>query len=1076
MNSTVRHAVALCALLLLPGWVAAQQTATITGQVTSSSTGEPLAGATIQVAGTNLGTLSNVEGQYLLVIPASRVTGQEATITAQQLGYRPLSRTITLTAGSHSLDFALADDPLRLEEIVVTGQGTRQERQRLGVAINTVEGEAISRANESNTVAALAGKAPNVEITSNSGDPGSSAYIRIRGAASIVGGTQPLFVVDGTPIDNSEHRTEGEHAGTIMSNGLIDLNPDDIENIEILKGAAAAAIYGSRAANGVVLITTKQGQPGQSRVTFSSTYSFDEVNATVPLQTRYGRGLVCDALDPADQIEEGCSPNEDISPATVVSWGEELPAGTPVYDHANEALQNGYRLENNLTFSGGTERTTYFMSVGRLDHEGSIVGNQKYNRTTLRLKGTHAFSDALTLGGNFAYTDGKGDFIQHGSNISGIWLSALRTPAEFNNRPYLDPETGLHRSYRVPNPASVGGSRGFDNPFWIAYEIPNEADVGRAFGNISADYSPADWLTFNLVVGGDYRNDERMTLFPKGSSGFPNGQLIRANFVDLRYDQSLTATATHQFDPNISGSFTLGQNLNHAEYRRYQVDGANLIFGTEELDFVVTPTPDEYKEVIRTDGWFGQAQIDLYDRLTLTGNLRRDGANTFGGEDSHFWYPGVSASFRFHDMVNADFLSFARLRAAWGKTGRQPPAFSNISAFTRGDFGDGWLGSGIQSIYAGQEGVTREGTAGNPDIKPEEETELEVGLDLAFLDERVSLGVTYYDRDTRDAILEKPVPTSTGFFSRYENAASWWNRGWELTLDLFPVRSNNFMWSLSGQWATNESCVLDLAGANDIGLAGFVGSQVSLVAPADPDRPEDTCHPWGVFFTDDFVRFGRGEFVNGVDIDAAFPNARPGAMYIAEDGFPVYDSDLNVTGDPNPDWTAGIRSTFTFFNNLRVSALFDIREGQEAWNGTKGALVYYGTHASTEAMHGAGTPHTFEGEGPGADQEVMLNWNTWTLNGIGSGFTGPSSQFIEDASYIKLREISLSYNLRPEWVSPLGFSAAEITLAGRNLKTWTDYTGIDPENNLWGNSSGRGIDYFNNPQTRSWVIGLSLTR
>jgi hypothetical protein len=198
-------------------------------------------------------------------------------------------------------------------------------------------------------------------------------------------------------------------------------------------------------------------------------------------------------------------------------------------------------------------------------------------------------------------------------------------------------------------------------------------------------------------------------------------------------------------------------------------------------------------------------------------------------------------------------------------------------------------------------------------------------------------------------------------------------------------------------------------------------------------------------------------------------------MYIGADGFPILDPTQRVTGDPNPDWTAGLRSTFTFFNNLRLSALLDIRQGQDAWNGTKGALFFFGTHADTEEMHGLGQPHTFEGDGPGAGEEVSLNWATWTIGGIGSGFTGPSSQFIEDASYVKLREISLSYNLNPDWL-PLDFSAAEITVGGRNLMTWTDYSGIDPEMNLWGNSAGRGIDYFNNPQTRSWVFGLSVTR
>ena len=1063
------------ALLWAPG-IQAQEPTTLTGTVTGEA-GQPLQAASVHIPSMNLGVLTNQQGRYLLIIPASRVTGQTVALEATLIGHSTQQQTITLSPGSQTIDFTLADDPLLLEAIVVTGQGTQQERRKLGVVINSVDGEQIARANEANTVSALAGRAPNVQVTSNAGDPGASAYIQIRNATSIVGGTQPLFVVDGTPVDNSSHNIESEAGGTVVSNSLIDLNPDDIENVEILKGAAAAAIYGSRAANGVVLITTKQGRPGESRVTLSSNYSFDEVNATVPLQTRFGRGLVCGALSPADQAAEGCAgPNDDLSPLATVSWGEELAAGTPVFDHADEVLQNGQRLETNLTFSGGSERTTYFLSLGRLDHEGTIVGNQDYDRTTVRVKGTHSFTDDLQIGGNVAYTDGIGDFIQHGSNVSGIWLGALRTPPEFNNQPYLDPASGLHRSYRLPNPTDVTTSRGYDNPFWIANEVPNEADVGRAFGNVSADYSPVDWLDLNLVVGGDYRNDERITLFPKSSSAYPNGQLIRANFVDVTYDESLTATATRVFNDDIAGTLTLGQNLNHREYRRYQVDGSNLIFGTEELDFVVTPTPDEYREVVRTDGYFGQAQLDLYDYLTVTGNLRLDGANTFGGGGSRFWYPGVSASFRFQDLVDSEMLSFGRVRASFGITGRQPPPFSNISAFTKGFFSDGWLGDGIQSIYQGQEGVVRQGTAGNSDIEPERETEYEVGLDVAILDERLSLGVTYYDRQTDDAIVEKPVPTSTGFFAQYENAASWWNKGWEVTLDAFPVQEENFSWTLSGQWSTNQSCVTSLGGANDLFIAGFTGSQVNLVAPEDPARPDDTCHQWGVFFTDDFVRFGRGEVVDGVDIDAAFPDAAPGAVYISADGFPVYDADLNVTGDPNPDWMAGIRSSFTFFNNLQVSGLVDIRQGQDAWNGTKGALYYFGTHEDTEPMHGSGQPHTFEGAGPGAGTEVILNWDTWTVNGLGSGFTGPASQFIEDASYVKLREISVTYSLQSEWLEPLGFTAADVTVAGRNLYTWTDYTGIDPENNLWGNSAGRGIDYFNNPQSRSWVFGFSLTR
>ncbi len=1056
------NAAVLAALTLVPIGLSAQQTATLAGQVTGPD-GVPLVAATVEVEGLNFGTLTNDQGRYLITVPASRVQGQDVTVTATMIGHRSQSHTVTLSGGAITLNFILGEDPLKLSEIVVTGQGTRQERAKLGVSISSVGGQELVQSQESNVVAALAGKAPNVEVTSSAGDPGASAYIRIRGASSIVGGTQPLFVVDGTPISNATHGLEGSTAGTVVSNRAIDLNPEDIANIEILKGAAAAALYGSRAANGVVLITTKRGQPGTSRVTYSTSYSFDDVNKTVPLQTSYGQGFV--NLDDL---------TTNISPTSSASWGPKLGPGIPVYDHADEVYRTGHRFENNLTWSGGSERTTYYLSIGRLDHGGVIVGPQKYQRTTVRLKGTHSFSDALRIGGNIAYTDGVGDFVQQGSNISGIQLGALRTPPDFNNLPYIDPVTGLHRSYRYPNPTLLARTRGYDNPFWIANKITNTANVGRAFGNVSAEYTAAPWLSFNLVVGGDYANDERLTTFPKSSSSYPDGAVLRGDFVDKSYDETLTATMNRTLMEGLDATITLGQNLNQSQYQRYQVDGSQLIFGTDQLDFTVSKDPNEYRETIRTDGWFSQVQLDLANQLTLTGNFRLDGSNTFGaGTSSRFFYPGVSASWRFSQMNDfGGLLSFGRLRASYGVTGRQPPPFSNVSAYTTGAFSDGWLDQGLQSIYLGNEGVFAQGTLGNDAIKPEREKEVEGGIDLAFLQDRISFGLTYYNRETTDAILSVPVPPSTGYFSKYENVAGWTNKGWEATLDLTPIRTDNFSWTIGGQWSTNKSCVKNIGGANDVFLNGFTDTYAALVKP---DANGD-CYQFGVLFGTDWIRFGRGSQVGGVNIDQAYPNAADGTVYIGADGFPIGDPQYRVLGDPAPDWLASIRTNVTLFQKLRLGALFDFKQGGDVWNGTKGALYYFGTHQGTEAMHGAGEPRVFEGEGPGAGTQVMLNWDTWGYNGPGSGFTGPAVQFVEDGSYVKLRELSVSYDLNAEWLRPLGFSAAQITVAGRNLVTWTDYTGIDPESNLTGPSTGRGLDYFNNPQTRSWVIGASLTR
>ncbi|HEX7118094.1 MAG TPA: SusC/RagA family TonB-linked outer membrane protein [Longimicrobiales bacterium] len=1073
---------------------AAQEAATLTGRVTTE-TGQPVASASVVIESMNLGTLTLDDGRYMLIVPASRAEGQQVTLTVTALGYQTGTATVTLRPGSQQVDFQLGADPLLLDEIVVTGAGLTQERQKLGVTINSVRAEEVTRSREPNIVAALAGKAPNVEVTSSAGDPGAGAYIRIRGANSLLGDGQPLFVVDGVPIDNGTYTIESNAGGTVETNRAADINPNDIESIEILKGASASAIYGSRAANGVILITTKSGRAGENNVSYRFSYSRDEVNMMPEMQRRFGQGLASTsqttALLAADGVDAPVGSDVCIyiiglpKDRCNVSWGAELDPGTPTFDHANEMFQTGSRMEHHLTWSGGSDRTTYYLSLGRLDHEGTIKGNQAFERTTILLKGSHAFREDLRISGSFAYASSDGDLIQQGSNISGILLGALRSPPEFDNSKYLTAE-GLHRSYRLPNPTSLTQARGYDNPFWVANEITNDSKVGRTYGNVHVNYTPYPWLRINYTLGADYAADERLTVFPKSSSNYPTGSMIRADFVTLQVDHNLTASASHTFNDDLSGTLTVGQNLNHREYRRYQVDGQNLIYGTDQLDFSIDRLPNEYREVVRTDGYFAQGTLDLYNQLYLTAAVRLDGSSTFGGESQRFAYPKMSGAWEFTQLLGESlpsFVSFGKVRAAYGVAGKQPPVYSNVNAFETVTFSDGWLSNGLQTIYGGLEGVISEGTLGNPDIKPERTTEYEFGGDLAFFDNRLSLGLTYYQQKTTDAILAVGTAPSTGFISRYANAGEFENSGWEATADLLLMDRDDFSWSIRGQWAKNESCVTNLAGAEQFGLAGFTGAVVSVIAPErNADGDITKCHSFGVFYGTDFVRFGRGIQVGGVNIDEAYSGWNPGDLYIGSDGYPILDPQTRVIGDPNPEWTASLRSTMTLFDNVTISGLIDIKHGGDVWNGTKGALYYFGTHKDTEEFHGEGKTMRvadyftqWGAAGPGADMEVPLNWWTWFTD-IGSGFTGPSSQNIEDGGFVKLRDITVSYRVDQEWLQRLGFSSAELALSGRNLKTWTDYTGIDPESNLWGQSLGRGIDYFNNPQTRSFVFTMTLNR
>ncbi|MFQ5771973.1 MAG: TonB-dependent receptor plug domain-containing protein, partial [bacterium] len=401
-----------------------QENATVTGTVTDENE-NPLVGADVFIPEMNLGSATNIDGVYEFIVPAALVQGQEVSLTARYIGYRSKTEKIVLQLGTIKSDFTLNSDVLKLEEVVITGMGVGIQKEKLGVTIGKVKAQEVVESDETNVVSALHGKVANVEITSTSGEPGAATYIRIRGANTIQGSTQPLIVVDGSPINNSSivgGQSGGAHGGITPTNRASDINPEDIESVEILKGAAASAIYGSRAGGGVVLITTKSGKPGRVKVSYKTSYSFDKVDKYVPVQRTYGQGI------------DGQSMTGNIP----WSWGAKLDASTPTYDHTREMFETGNVFENNLTISGGNQRTTYYLSLSRYNQDGVIKGSSDYEKTAVRLKGSQRIADKLTVTGNFAFADVSINRIQRGSNVSGLLLGALRTPPDFNNLPYLN--------------------------------------------------------------------------------------------------------------------------------------------------------------------------------------------------------------------------------------------------------------------------------------------------------------------------------------------------------------------------------------------------------------------------------------------------------------------------------------------------------------------------------------------------------------------------------------------------------------------------------------------------------------
>ena len=1108
----------------------AQDGATITGIVRNES-GQPLPAATVFLTALALGTQTREDGRYTIVVPAARATGQTSTLTARIIGYRQQTATVTVT-GTVTQDFTLPLNPLQLGEVVITGAGTAIEAEKLGSVRNQVSSALIQRAAEPNIVQALAAKAPNVQVIQSAGDPGASSYIRIRGLRTVNSSGQPLFIVDGVPIDNSTFSTtvfnptdeggDGAISGTTQSNRAIDLNSADIENVEILKGPAAGAIYGARAAQGVILITTKKGKMGQNRYSLSSRASWDDITKKYPLQRSFGQGTLGLAPDADDCLRDGNTGR------CLRSWGPQLnetayktgllsstcngacaealfsarfPNGIQIQDHANEALRTGMTLDNNLSVSGGNERTTFFFSAGRLGQQGIYQGpNNAFERSTVRLNASHRIAENFNVLANVSYADTRGDFIQRGNNANGLQLGLLRTPPEFNNAPYLDPVTGQHRSYRFqqPDATTSARSRGFDNPLYILNDPVNRARTARTLGNIGLEYNPIQWLRLNYTLGADYWNDERLEGAGQQSSDVSaGGRVTEGTVVNFQLDHNLTATGTRTFTDYLSGSLTLGQNLNIKENRQLSVVGRTLIAPRPYLlrNTVQRDQPIDAITNIRLESYFGQATLDIYDQLFLTAALRNDGSSTFSKQNARSWFPKVSLAWNATQYLGEQRLvSFAKLRGAYGEAGQEPNAYLTSLTYDGSTILSGIVqGTGFTPTYNGIGGLYTALRKPADDLREERTKELELGFDVGLFNDLSDLSFTYYDARTEDVILDIPLSPSTGFFRQAQNAAALRNHGIEATLNVRPFKTPTMSWDIGLNFGKNISRVTDLLAGLDFTPVDNRSNPINVLIKGQPV---------GVFYQTAMARCGIspggvGAVAAGVDLDVVCAGKPKGALYLGANGFPVRDPNDRVLGDPNPDWTGGLNSSFSW-KNLTVSGLLDVRRGGDVANTTQGALYSYGTHKDTENRATCPTLTTCTGNeksfgskgwfagpvvGPGVDATtgtgrlvpIGQNWYT----GIGSCNFGLNYEVcMEDGSFVKLRELAVAYSLGNEFVrNRLGLSTVDLRLAGRNLATWTNYTGYDPETNLGGAiQNTRGQDYFNNPQTRSFVLSLTLNR
>lgn len=810
------------------------------------------------------------------------------------------------------------------------------------------------------------------------------------------------------------------------------------------------------------------------KISLQSELTVDQVNKNVNLQNKYGQGIGGSyvwgyPLSWGDPIAERPG-GEDVRARPGYEYSEITQKNSrQTYDHASEVFQDAYSWKNSLSVSGGNDQTTYYLSVANSRNNGVVLANSNFNRNSFRLNVDHNFTEKLSSKVNANYIQSNSDRIQMGSNISGLLLGTYRTPPDFNNQPYLvnyvAPNGNVYqdeqRSYRDPAGDPNSGP-GYDNPLWTIYKNRNHSDVKRIMGSAELKYNMYDWLNFVERVGVDTYTDRRYQLLPPGNATVPSGSLTENEINQYQFNNDFIIRAFKDFSEDYSGNILVGYNLNHRATDELGATSTNFILDDAPKDVgnAVDRFPFQTKTVERTSALYAQAEFNAFDQLYMKVSGRSESASTYGeNSDKTYFYPSANIAWQFSDLdafQDQNILSFGKIRASYGKAGTQPSPYSTRTNYLRASYANGW-GPEISATYYGG-GAMRSSQEGNSSLKPEITTEFETGVDLRFLDDRIGLSFTRYWKKTTDALLSIDVPPSSGYSSRLANAAEIENRGYEVSLDLNWIRSRDFQWNTHVIWSKNDNKVTSLAGVNNVFLNGF---------------------------TDGSSRAVEGYSV-GVLYGSKWERDDSGNLILDENGFPQIAPAADVLGDPTPDWTSGIRNTFSY-KGFTLTALLDIKQGGDVWNGTKGALYYFGIHGdqtwSTTADQdlvnylGQTIPSgtTFRGYvkdfggGPVAIDETYF----WA--GPGSGFTGPTEQFIEDGSYVRLREVGLTYTLQTKAFRDFtGLSSIRFGVTGRNLKLWTDYSGVDPETNLTGPSNGQGLDYFNNPNTRTWLFSLRV--
>jgi TonB-linked SusC/RagA family outer membrane protein len=1045
-------------LLLLWFQLASAQSITTGGTVLSKTTGEPLSGVSITVKNGRQAATTNTNGSFSITAP------ENSLLIFSYVGYQ--QQEITLTKNSGALQVSLQPGENALNEVVVTALGINRQKKSLGYAVQEIKSDDLSKAKDPNLVNALAGKVAGVRITNSQGDMGSSRIV-IRGETSIAGNNQPLFVIDGIPVDNSQRNAGGarDYANTIS-----DINPDDIETISVLKGPNAAALYGSRAAAGVILVKTKTGKSKKGNgITLNSNLVFENLLTLPEYQNAFGQGSegkfsYVDGKGGGinDGVDESWGPKLDgrLIPQ-FYSKGQAVPfVAHP--DNVRDFFKTGYVLTNGVAIADASEKFDYRLSYNNLKQEG-VIPNSGQGKNSFSLNTTLRLTPKLTFTANANYNKlnsdnlpGTGGTRATSTMLQFTWFGRQVDIDQLKN--YLD-ENGT--------PFNWNNSY-YSNPYFVAYENTVSQNRNRIIGNVALNYKISKGLDFNFRTGTDYYNDRRKIRIAYGTNGTPYGSYTETGFTFNETNTESTINFNRKLGSNISIEVLAGGNI-RSSYTEENVQSAprlavaGLYALTNSRDPLVSS--NNFGR-LKTYSAFASAQAGYRNYLFLNVTGRNDWSSTLPAKNRSYFYPSFSASLVLTEAFNikSSVLDYAKVRGGWSKVGKDADPYRSVNTYSFG------------APFGSYPQLTASTTDLNPDLKPETTNSTEFGAEAILFNKRVRIDLSFYNTNSFDQILSVDVSQSTGFRSKLLNAGSINNKGFEFQLGLTPVKGK-FSWDIDLNYAVNRSKVIELDKAGLLQNYVIGSNSAQVIASVG--------QPYGTLFGNAFLRNAAGDII------------------VNATGAPQTDPTKKILGKYTPDWIGGITNTFSY-KGLSLSVLIDASFGGSIYNGTYATGTYTGVLASTlpgRAAEYGGLSYYYPGNikangtvqlttGAAAPGGETVYDDGIIFKGVGAdgkantkilpaqiyykSFRTIDEANIFDASYVKLREIKLNYNLPDKWLRSLGITGASVSLVGRNLAILhKNVTDIDPEV-AFNTGNAQGLESLSNPSSRSYGINLNL--